>query len=60
MRFGAGTVVARKRGAAEIVGPRPYAIGSIADTYRTYPATGGRLPARLVAGPAQDVSVPYQ
>jgi predicted GTPase len=45
MRFGAGTVLARKFGAREIVDPRPYAVGSIADTYRTYPAIGPLLPA---------------
>jgi predicted GTPase len=45
MRFGAGTVMARKFGAGEIIDPRPFAIGSIAETYRTYPAIGPLLPA---------------
>jgi len=45
MRFGAGTVIARKFGAAEIVDPRPFAIGSIANTYTTSPAIGRLLPA---------------
>jgi len=45
MRFGAGTVMARKFGAGEIVDPRPFAVGSIAETYRTYPAIGPLLPA---------------
>jgi predicted GTPase len=45
MRFGAGTVLARKLGAAEIVDPRPYAVGSIAETFRTYPGIGRLLPA---------------
>jgi predicted GTPase len=45
MRFGAGTVLARKFGAAEIVDPRPFAVGSIAETYRTYSAVGRLLPA---------------
>jgi predicted GTPase len=45
MRFGAGTVMARKLGAGEIVDPRPFAVGSIADTYRAYPAIGPLLPA---------------
>ncbi|OFV91865.1 MAG: GTPase [Acidobacteria bacterium RIFCSPLOWO2_02_FULL_64_15] len=45
MRFGAGTVIAKKFGAREIVDPRPYAVGSIAETFRTYPATGALLPA---------------
>jgi predicted GTPase len=45
MPFGAGTVAARAAGAAEIVDPRPFAVGSIAATYETYPATGPVLPA---------------
>jgi predicted GTPase len=45
MRFGAGTVLARKFGAAEIVDPRPFAVGSIAATYAAYPAIGRLLPA---------------
>ena len=45
MPFGAGTVAARAAGAAEIVDPRPYAVGSIATTYQTYPDTGPILPA---------------
>ena len=45
MRFGAGTVMARKFGAGQIVDPRPFAVGSIADTYRAYPAIGPLLPA---------------
>jgi predicted GTPase len=45
MRFGAGTVIAKKFGAREIVDPRSYAVGSIADTYRTYPGIGALLPA---------------
>ncbi len=45
MRFGAGTVIAKKFGAREIVDPRAFAVGSIAETYRTYPAIGPLLPA---------------
>jgi predicted GTPase len=45
MRFGAGTVLARKLGAAELVDPRPYAVGSIAETFREYPDIGRLLPA---------------
>ena len=45
MRFGAGTVLARKFGAAAIVDPRSCAVGSIAATYNTYPAIGPVLPA---------------
>jgi predicted GTPase len=45
MRFGAGTVLARKFGAAEIVDPRSCAVGSIAEAYKTYPGIGPLLPA---------------
>jgi predicted GTPase len=45
MRFGAGTVLARKFGAGEIVDPRPFAIGSIAATYTAHPGIGRLLPA---------------
>jgi predicted GTPase len=45
MAYGAGWVAARRFGAAEIVDPRPYAVGSILETYRKYPNTGEILPA---------------
>ena len=45
MAYGAGWVAARRYGAAEIVDPRPYAVGSIAATYSKYPTTGDVLPA---------------
>jgi len=45
MAYGAGWVAARRFGAAEIVDPRPYAVGSIAATYEKYPTTGDVLPA---------------
>jgi predicted GTPase len=45
MGFGAGYVAARKYGAAEIVDPRPYAVGSIKRTYEMYPHLKGILPA---------------
>ena len=45
MSFGAGVLAAEKYGAREIVDPRPYAIGSIADTYRKYTHIGKLLPA---------------
>jgi predicted GTPase len=45
MAYGAGWVAARRFGAAEIVDPRPYAVGSIRETYRKYPNTGAVLPA---------------
>jgi predicted GTPase len=45
MAYGAGIVAARRFGAREIVDPRPYAVGSIRDTYARYPNTGPLLPA---------------
>ncbi|RKZ25951.1 GTPase [bacterium] len=45
MAYGAGWVAAKKYGASEIIDPRPYAVGSIVDTYRKYPTTGNVLPA---------------
>ena len=45
MAYGAGVVAARRFGAAEIVDPRPYAVGSIVTTYEKYPTTGSVLPA---------------
>ena len=45
MAFGAGVVAARENGAAELVDPRPWAVGEIAETYRQYPQTGALLPA---------------
>jgi len=45
MAYGAGVVAARRFGAAEIVDPRPFAVRSIAATYKKYPTTGAVLPA---------------
>jgi predicted GTPase len=45
MAYGAGIVAARRFGAAEIVDPRPYAAGSIVETFEKYPKTGPLLPA---------------
>jgi predicted GTPase len=45
MPFGAGMVLARKYGAAEIVDPRPHAVGSIAKTFAQYPGVQMVLPA---------------
>jgi len=52
MSYGAGTVAARRLGAAEIVDPRPYAVGSIKETFDKYPSTGPVLPA-MGYGPQQ-------
>ncbi len=45
MAYGAGIVAARRFGAAEIVDPRPYAVGSIIEIFEKYPKTGPLLPA---------------
>jgi predicted GTPase len=45
MQYGAGTIAALQHGAAEIVDPRPFAVGSIVDTFKAYPQTGALLPA---------------
>lgn len=45
MAFGAGTVAALRERAAELVDPRPYAVGSIAEVFRAYPHLGRVLPA---------------
>jgi predicted GTPase len=45
MAYGAGLVAARRFGAAEIIDPRPYAVGSISETFEKYPDTGPVLPA---------------
>jgi predicted GTPase len=45
MRIGAGTVAAQKHGAAELVDPREFAVGRLAETFRLYPNIGTLLPA---------------
>ena len=45
MKIGAGVVAAHRFGASEIVDPRPYAVGTLAETYETYPNIGAVLPA---------------
>jgi len=45
MTIGAGTLAARKLGAIELVDPRAWAVGTIADTFEKYPETGRLLPA---------------
>ena len=45
MPYGAGTVAAKAAGAAELVDPRPFAVGSIAGTFERYPEIGAVLPA---------------
>ena len=45
MKIGAGTVAAMKCGAAELVDPRQYAVGKLAETFKIYPKIGTLLPA---------------
>ncbi len=45
MAYGAGWFAARQAGAAEIVDARPYAVGTIAETYVKYPNAGKIVPA---------------
>lgn len=45
MSYGAGVVAARQCAAAELVDPRPYAVGSIRGTYERYPHMTALLPA---------------
>lgn len=45
LAHGAGWLAARRYGAAVIVDPRPYAIGSIREVYGQYPSLGPVLPA---------------
>jgi len=45
MPYGAGVVAARQCGAAELVDPRPYAVGSIRGTYQHFPHLTSLLPA---------------
>lgn len=45
MAYGAGVVAAQKFGAAEVVDPRPYAVGTIRETFERFPHLGAVLPA---------------
>lgn len=45
MKYGAGIVAARRFGAAEIIDPRPYTVGTITETFEKYPGIGTLLPA---------------
>ncbi len=45
MDLGAGVVAAMKLGAAELIDPRPYAVGEIVETFEKYPDIGILLPA---------------
>jgi len=45
MGFGAAVLAAQQHGAAELVDPRPFAVGSIARAFEQYPHLGRVLPA---------------
>ncbi len=45
MKIGAGVVAAEKYGAAELVDPRPFVVGKLAETFKIYPNIGQLLPA---------------
>lgn len=45
MKIGAGTVAAERAGAAELVDPRPFLKGKLAETFQIYPKIGTLLPA---------------
>ena len=45
MKLGAGIVAAQKYGAAELVDPREFAVGKLAETFKIYPNIGTLLPA---------------
>jgi len=45
MQYGVGVIAAYKFGAAGLVDPRPFAVGTIAQTYEKYPNIGELLPA---------------
>ncbi len=45
MTYGAGVVAALRMGAEELVDPRPWAVGRIAETFELYPEIGTLLPA---------------
>jgi predicted GTPase len=45
MTYGAGVIAAKQHGAAELVDPRPYAVGSIKATLRQYPGLEPLIPA---------------
>jgi predicted GTPase len=45
MPYGAGVIIAKKLGAAELVDPRPFAVGSIVTAFRKFQHLGPLLPA---------------
>ena len=45
MTYGAAVLAAKQHGASELVDPRPFAVGTIAETFEQYPNVGTLLPA---------------
>jgi predicted GTPase len=45
MQYGAAVLAARAHGAAKLVDPRPFAVGSIRETFEAFPHVGPLLPA---------------
>jgi predicted GTPase len=45
MTYGAAVLAAKQHGAAELIDPRPCAVGTIAETFARYPHVGALLPA---------------
>jgi len=45
MKYGAGVLAAIRHGAAAIVDPRPYTVGTLTETFQKYPGIGTLLPA---------------
>jgi predicted GTPase len=50
MKYGAGVLAAVRHGAAEIVDPRPYTVGTLTRTFEAYPGIGTLLPAMGYGG----------
>jgi predicted GTPase len=45
MKYGAGVLAAMRHGAAQVVDPRPYTVGSLTKAFEAYPGIGPLLPA---------------
>lgn len=45
MKIGAGTVAAERNGATEVIDPTPYLVGTLKETFATYPHLENVLPA---------------
>ncbi|MGW8267596.1 MAG: cyclic 2,3-diphosphoglycerate synthase [Longimicrobiales bacterium] len=45
MKYGAGTIGAKRAGAGELVDPRPFLVGELQETFEKYPDLGILLPA---------------